>query len=102
MSTKEKTYKHLEPRPDSRYRELFVRGRRLRASVLVWMMQANRWTPHEAAQNYDLPVEAVLDAMDYVKTHQEFLEEELRREEADWEASGIRPVPPPKSCRKKS
>jgi hypothetical protein len=35
MSTKTKTeYQHLEPRPGSNYRQLFLKGRRIRAAVV--------------------------------------------------------------------
>jgi hypothetical protein len=43
---------------------------------------AERRTPEEVAQDYDLPVEAVHEAIDYAMHNQELLEAERAREEA--------------------
>jgi len=75
-------YAHLDPRPDSFYRELFVGGLNLRASRLVEWMEAEGLTPEQAAADRDLPVVAVLEAAHYVKTHRDFIAAERKRERA--------------------
>jgi uncharacterized protein (DUF433 family) len=73
-------YEHLENRPGSFYGELFVRGLNLRASRLVAWMEAEGLTPAQAAADRDLPVEAVLEAIDYVKENAQLIARELERE----------------------
>jgi uncharacterized protein (DUF433 family) len=73
-------YEYLEPHPGSFYRELFVRGLNLRASRLVAWMQAEELTPVQAAADRELPVEALLEAIDYVSSHSELIADELQRE----------------------
>ena len=74
------TYLHLEARPGSFYRELFVRGLNLRASRLVAWMEGEGLTPEQAAADRDLPVEAVHEAIAYVMNNREFIAAELERE----------------------
>jgi len=72
---------HLEPRPGSFYRELFVRGLNLRASRLVAWMEGEGLTPERAAADRQIPVEAVLEAVEYVRVNRTFVEAERQREE---------------------
>ena len=74
------TYQHLEARPGSFYRELFVRGVNLRASRLVAWMEAEGLSPNQAAVDRDLPIEAVNEAIEYVQHNREFIAAELDRE----------------------
>jgi uncharacterized protein (DUF433 family) len=73
-------YEHLESRPGSFYRELFVRGLNLRASRLVAWLEAEGFTPEQAANDRGLPVEAVCEAIDYVQRNGQLIAEELERE----------------------
>src|SRR5437667_332656 len=58
--TSSKTYEHLERRPCSNYRQLFVKERKIRAEVLYWQtLGEDPETPEEVAFDYDLPLEAV-------------------------------------------
>ena len=75
-------YHHLEPRPGSFYRELFVRGLTLRASRLVAWMEAEGLTAEQAAADRALPLEAVLESIDYVKNYSQLIAEELEREQS--------------------
>jgi uncharacterized protein (DUF433 family) len=59
-------YQYLEPRSRSNYRQLWIKGRHIRAEVLYRLtIGAEPRTPEEVAQDYDLPVAAVLEAIDY-------------------------------------
>lgn len=79
-------YRFLEPRRDSRYRALFVKGRRLRAEVLYRQTVGEEpRTPAEVARDYDLPLEVVEEAIHYGVENADFLNAERAREDAVWE-----------------
>src|SRR5438105_14513111 len=82
-------YKYLQPkRGGSNYRQLFVNGR-IRAEILYReTVGMDPLTPEEVAQEYDLPVEAVLEAIDYSVKNQALLDEERAREQAWIRATG--------------
>jgi hypothetical protein len=82
-------YKYLQPkRGGSNYRQLFVNGR-IRAEVLYRETVGREpLTPEEVAREYNLPVEAVLEAVDYCVKNKELLDQERAREEAWIRASG--------------
>jgi uncharacterized protein (DUF433 family) len=66
----------------SNYRQLFVNGR-IRAEVLYReTLGEEPLTPAEVAEEYSLPVEAVLEAIDYCKKNAALLNKERDREEA--------------------
>jgi uncharacterized protein (DUF433 family) len=87
MAAKTEThYEHLETRPGSNYRQLFLKGRRIRAAVVDEAVHGpDPCTPEEFARDYQVPLEAVLEALDYVARN-----EDLIRLERDREAAGIR------------
>src|SRR5262249_24060996 len=58
-------WRHLAIRPHRWRRQLFVSGRNLTVGHLVMAMRANRQTPEQAAEELDLPVEAVREALCY-------------------------------------
>ena len=75
-------YRYLEPRPRSNYRQLWVKGRHMRAEVLYrFSIGIEPRTPEEIAHDYALPVEAVHEAIDYAVHNKELLESERVREE---------------------
>jgi hypothetical protein len=72
-------YKHLGPKPGSNYQQLFCG--RIRAEVLYReTVGKDPLTPGEVAAEYSVPVEAVLEAIDYCTTLQELLDAERTRE----------------------
>lgn len=75
-------YKFLEPRQRSNYKQLWVRGRHVRAEVLYrYTVGPEPETPEQVAQDYDLPVEAVLEAIDYCTKNKDLLDAERVRGE---------------------
>jgi uncharacterized protein (DUF433 family) len=67
LSQTEKLYEHLEPRPGSNYGTLWIKGRRIRATVVDEAIHGpDPYTPEEYAENFQVPLEAVLEALDYV------------------------------------
>jgi uncharacterized protein (DUF433 family) len=91
-------YEFLERRPDSNYKQLFVKGRKIRAEVLYRQtVGVEPRTPEEVAHAYSLPLEAVLEAIDYCIHNEALLRQERDRELAWIRASGLDkpPLVPP-------
>jgi hypothetical protein len=83
-------YKYLLPKPGSNYRQLFVHGR-IRAEILYReTVGPEPLTPEEVASQYGLPVDAVVEAIDYCLRSdvQNLLDTERAREEARIKAAG--------------
>src|SRR3954464_3443618 len=91
MSTSPATqYRHLEPRPSSSYRQLFLKGRRIRAAVVHEAVHGpDPYTPEEFARDYGVPLEAVREALDYAAENLPLIEAERDREAADVRARGL-------------
>jgi uncharacterized protein (DUF433 family) len=83
-------YQHLEPRPGSNYRQLFLKGRRIRAAVVDEAVRGpDPRTPEEFARDYQVPLEAVLEALDYVAKNRALIEDERDGEAANLRARGV-------------
>ena len=85
------TWKHLAPNPKSAYKQLFLKGRRIRARDLygMYMSAEEPMTPAEIAADYDLPLEAVEEAIAYCQTDPPEIKEDFKREERIMEATGM-------------
>jgi hypothetical protein len=80
-------YKYLKPKRGSRYQQLFFG--RIRAEVLYReTVGAEPLEPAEVARQYNVPIEAVLEAIDYCVKNKELLDAERVREEAAINAAG--------------
>ncbi len=83
------SYKHLQPKRGSRYQQLAVNGR-IRAEILYReTLGPEPSSPEQVAQDYNLPVEAVLEAIHYCEHNRELLDAERQREQATIEARGF-------------
>jgi len=83
-------YVHLAPNPKSCYKQLFIRGTRIRARVLYgWHACEEPMMPEEIAREFNLPVEAVREAIAYCESNPPELAEDYAREEALTEAAGL-------------
>jgi uncharacterized protein (DUF433 family) len=84
MTTNTETkHQHLEPRPGSNYRQFFLKGRRIRAAVVEESIHdPDPFTPEEFASEYQVPLEAVLEALDYVAQNRPLIEHERDHEAA--------------------
>jgi uncharacterized protein YcsI (UPF0317 family) len=84
----DKHWKWLERDRFSSLRQLSVKDRRIRALTLYRLtVGEDAQTPKEAAENYDVPLEAVLEAIEYCESdppeiRQDFEEEERHYQEA--------------------
>src|SRR5438128_280311 len=90
MSTASTQYQYLAPNPKSSYRQLFIKGRRIMARNLYGhYANSEPMTVEEIAADYDLPVEAVKEAIAYCESNPPELLKDYAREEALVEASGM-------------
>lgn len=82
-------WQYLEQRSHPWRQQLYLKGKRLRAFT-VWMdMLVNNLTPEEVAKNKELPLAAVLEAIEYCQTHQDLLQKEADEERRRLAAKGI-------------
>ena len=84
------TYQYLEPRSKSAYRQLFIKGTRIRAE-LIYRAHLNAEEPRtaeELAADYGLPLAAVLESFEYCKSNPPEIAADIAREEAIMAASG--------------
>jgi uncharacterized protein (DUF433 family) len=90
MSAIETTYKYLARKPKSLYRQLFIKDRWIAARTLYGLsVGEDAMTPEEIAADYDLPLEAVFEALAYCQADSPELAQDYAAEEALQEASGM-------------
>ena len=91
MTSKAETqYQHLEPRPGSNYRTLFLKGRRIRAAVVDAVVHGpDPRSAEEYAREYQVPLEAVIEALEYVAANRTLIEQERDHEAARLRARGL-------------
>ncbi len=82
-------WQYLEPRPSSWRKQLFFKGRRLRPFTVWSSMLVEEMTPEETAKDWDLPLAAVEEAIEYCQTHQDLLKREAEEERRYLEERGI-------------
>ena len=86
----ETQYQHLEPHPGSNYRQLFLKGQRIRAAVVNEAIHGpDPFTPEEFASEYQVPLEAVLEALEYVAQNRPLIEQERDHEAARLHARSL-------------
>ena len=85
------TWKHLAPNPKSKYKQLFLRGTRIRARDLYghFMSAEEPMTPEEFAADYGLPLDAVKEAIAYCQTEPSEIKEDFERSDRLMEACGM-------------
>lgn len=81
-------YTYLAPREGSRYEQFFFQGRNLRAETLYRAtVGPEPMAVEEVARDYDVPVVAVLESIQYAVENAALLQ---REREQDWEESNAR------------
>jgi uncharacterized protein (DUF433 family) len=83
------TWQYLESRPDSWRKQLYIKGRKLRAHTVWSDMIVNEMTTEEIADSKELPLAAVIEAIEYCSTHQSLLEKEAESERRYLENRGV-------------
>lgn len=82
-------YPHLERRPHPWRKQPYVKGRNLTVGRLVRNMRANDHSVESAAEDYDLPVEQIREALRYYERHREVVEQDQAEERRLLVAAGI-------------
>jgi hypothetical protein len=87
-------YQLLEPRAESNYRQLFVRGRNLRAETLYRAtIGAEPRTLEDVAADFGVPLAAVHEAVHYCLHNEELLRQEREAVLADIRSRGLDKLP---------
>jgi hypothetical protein len=90
MTNSAKTqWQYLEQRPSSWRKQLYIKGRKLTAFTVWSDMIANNETPSDAAINWDLPLPAITEAIEYCEIHQALLIKEAEEEYRYLEERGV-------------
>ena len=66
-------WKHLVARKHPWRKQLFIKGRKMTVRQLVGGIKANKLTEEQAADSYDLPVEAIREALAYFEANPEVI-----------------------------
>ena len=82
-------WQYLVARPHAWRKQLYIKGRKLLASTICRDMTGNQMSAEQAAENWDLPLSAIYEAMDYYENHQELLKLEADEERYRLEAKGV-------------
>jgi uncharacterized protein (DUF433 family) len=82
-------WQYLEPRPQSQRAQLYFKGRKLRPFTVWTTMLAEKMSPSETADDWDLPFAAVVEAIDYCEANFELLQKEAEEERQYLEEQGI-------------
>ena len=82
------TYKYLEPRPHQWRKVLWIKGRNMHVWHLLATMLREGETAAQTAKNFDLPVEAVLEALDYYQRNKALVDAEADEEGQRLQAKG--------------
>ena len=73
-------YKHLEARPDSWRKQLYLKERNMTVWHVVGRMQAHGYSSAEAAEQFDLSLEAVVEAVDYYQRNKDLVDADTAEE----------------------
>jgi uncharacterized protein (DUF433 family) len=75
---------YLDRKPRSAYKQLFIKGRKIAARTLYgeYMSEEEPRTAEEIAADWDLPLEAVREAIAYCETDPPEIREDWEMEEA--------------------
>jgi len=82
-------YKHLEARSDSWRKQWYLKERNLTVWQVVGRMRAHGYSSAEAAEQFDLPLAAVLEAVDYYQRHKDLVDAETAEEGRRLHAAGL-------------
>ena len=79
----------MAARPETGYKQLYLKGRNLRVGQLIYTMRANQLNAEEAAADMDLPLAQVREAEVYYQIHRALIELEADEEKRCLNAQGV-------------
>jgi len=91
MSTTQTRWKHLERDTKSVYRQLSVKGRRIKARTLygLFMNAEEPQSIEEIAKAYDVSIDAVKEAIEYCQSDPPEMREDQELDEQSMRARGM-------------
>jgi uncharacterized protein (DUF433 family) len=91
MSETQPKWKYLERRPGSSYKQLAIKGKRIFAWTLYceFMNEKEPRTPEQLAEDWNVPLEAVQEAIAYGQSDPPEIHEDKRRSDLLREARGM-------------
>ena len=92
--TNGKEWKWLYHYPKSNYKQLSVKGTRIQARTIYgFAIGEDAESPEELAQNFGVPLEAVLEAIEYCESDPPEIREDFEREQRNVEEAERNNVP---------
>jgi uncharacterized protein (DUF433 family) len=91
------TWKHLEPRPDSWRRQYYLKARNMTVGQLVSTILANKESPEQASEYFELPLEVIQEAILYYERNKALIQQEAAVEREALAAQGFKLEPSPLS-----
>ena len=87
-------YEYLEARPHPWRKQLYLRGRNMTVGQLVATMNVEKMSPEEAADDFDMPLAQIYEALAYFEANRDLVVTELREDRSRLEAKGYAVDPP--------
>ena len=97
LSSSSETWPNLEPRSDLGRKQLYIKGRKLPAGFLWGEVRQESRSVQEVADDWDLPIDVVEEAVRYGDSHRQLIMEDAFSERRILEERGYRLEPPPAS-----
>ncbi|MGD1854621.1 MAG: hypothetical protein ACFB2W_10245 [Leptolyngbyaceae cyanobacterium] len=85
----EESWQYLVSRPHPWRKQLYIKGRKLLASKIWQDLTVNHMTAEDAAENWDLPLSAINEAIQYSESHQDLIKLEADEERYRLEMKGV-------------
>lgn len=82
-------YRYLVSRPHTGRSQPYLKGRNMTVGQLVYKMRANQLDAEAAAEDMDLPLEQVLEALAYYETHRSLIESEAEEDKRYLLSQGV-------------
>ena len=91
MSEVPRTWTYLERRPGSSYQQLAIKGKRIWAWTLycAWLNEKEPRTPLQIAEDFDVPLAAVQEAIAYCQADPPEIRQDQRNDDLRAEATGL-------------
>lgn len=86
-------WQYLIARPHPWRKQLYIKGHKLLASTIWRDMTANHMSSEQASKNWDLPLDAIYEVIDYCENNQELLKLEAEEERYRLEVKGVQLEP---------
>lgn len=82
------SWQYLVARPHPWRTQLYIKGHKLLASTVWQDLKINNMTAEQAAENWDLPISAIHEAIQYCESHQDLIKLEANEERHRLETKG--------------